>query len=146
MKNAAFLFSVGMTLCSASHAFELISADEAAQNARMPEGYAVRRAAAAEPPRILVERPASRDLKNPIDIDIRFIPEAGTQVDPDSLKILYGWMGIDITDRIRPKATITARGIVANGAELPAGSHTLTIEVTDSKRRVGRAELNFSIH
>ena len=134
-----------MTLWSASHAFELITAEEAAQNARPPEGYTLRRAAPTETPRIVVDQPQSRDLKNPIDIAIRFIPEAGTQVNPDSLKILYGWMGLDITERIRNQARITAQGITANGAELPTGDHTLKIEVADSRQRVGRTELRFSV-
>lgn len=145
MNSKMLLLSIGMTLWSTSHAFELITAEEAAQNARPPEGYTLRQAAPTEPPRIVVDQPKRRDLKNPIDIVIRFIPETGTQANPDSLKILYGWMGIDITERIRNQARITTQGITAHGAELPTGDHTLTIQVADSKQRVGQTELTFSV-
>lgn len=67
MNSKMLLLSIGMTLWSASHAFELITAEEAAQNARPPEGYTLRRAAPTEPPRIVVDQPKNRDLKNPIE-------------------------------------------------------------------------------
>ncbi len=145
MKSIVLFFSMGMTLWGSSHAFELITAEEAAQNAQVPEGYTLRQTGPTEPPRVIVNRPSGQNLKNPVEIDIRFVPEPGTRVNPASLRILYGWMGIDITERIRQKAKITAQGITANGAELPAGHHTLTIQIADSRQRVGQTELSFRI-
>lgn len=147
MKNTMLVLFVGMAVASFSHAFELITVEEAAQNAHPPADFSLPKAAlAVKPPSIVVHQPNTRHLTSPFDIDIRFVPEPGSRVRPDTLRILYGWMAVDITDRVRQwGTTISAQGITAKGATVPSGHHTLTLQVADDRERVGKTELSFSV-
>lgn len=84
-------------------------------------------------------------LVPPIDIELRFQPAAGAEIDPTTFRVLYGWLGIDITDRLKEHANITPEGIRAENAELPEGRHELTLEIADTKGRYGAATLEFTI-
>ncbi len=70
---------------------------------------------------------------------------AGAEIDPTTFRVLYGWLGIDITDRLKEHANITPEGIRAENAELPEGRHELTLEIADTKGRYGAATLEFTI-
>mgnify|MGYP001544886671 CR=1 FL=1 len=95
-------------------------------------------------PKIEIVEPRGKDtIEVPIKIYIRFIAEDGASIVVDTIRILYGWLGIDITERIREHAVITAKGIKADNAELPEGSHRITIKVADTKDR--KAESTFRI-
>ena len=147
MKNTMLVLVMGMAVTNCSHAFELITVEEAAQNAHPPADFSFPKAAfAIKPPSIEVHQPNTKHLASPFDIDIRFIPEPGSRVKSDTLRILYGWMQVDITDRVRQwGATISAQGLTAKGAQVPPGHHTLTIQVADDRQRVGKTELSFSV-
>lgn len=56
-------------------------------------------------------------------------------VDVESLEILYGWLEIDVTDRIREYAEITEAGITAPGAKLPSGDHSFLLRIADVNGR-----------
>ncbi len=147
MKKTALFFSISMALWSSGHAFQLITVEEAAQQAQPPKSASLKKAAIpVKPPEIQINQPKKPDLTSPFDIDIRFNPEPGTRIKPETLKILYGWMETDITERVRGwGGAISAKGITAKGAEVPPGNHTLTIQITDDQERVGQTELSFSV-
>jgi len=88
---------------------------------------------------------ARRVVKAPVDISVRFSPGAGSTIVLESLRIRYGMIGLDVTDRIRKAATVTERGIEATGAALPAGSHSMSIEIADSAGRNTKQGFKFQV-
>lgn len=97
-------------------------------------------------PRIVFDKPLQNGVVSaPLDVVVKFIPESGSEIVPGSLKVFYGFMKLDITDRIIKRAQINNNALVATGAEIPAGSHKLLLEIRDNKNRVGRANLSFEV-
>jgi hypothetical protein len=78
---------------------------------------------------------------------VRFKPAEGATVNVSSLKIKYGFLGLDITQRIlqAPGVLVSADGLRASGARLPSGSHKLLIEIADNYGRTGRQPLEFTV-
>ena len=54
-------------------------------------------------------------------------------------------IGLDPTDRIRKAATVTERGIEATGAALPAGPHSMAIEIADSAGHSTKQAFKFRV-
>jgi len=54
-------------------------------------------------------------------------------------------IGLDVTDRIRKAATVTERGIEATGAALPAGPHSMAIEIADSAGHSTKQAFKFRV-
>jgi hypothetical protein len=131
--------------------FELLSDQEYQKelSARaLPGAALVPRAADLNAPSITVVSPdSSAPIQPPVDIDVRFKPAAGATVNVASLKIMYGFLKLDITQRIlqAPGVQVSASGLTAKGARLPSGSHKLLIEVTDNLGRAGRQLLQFTV-
>ena len=131
--------------------FELLSEQEyrSELTAReLPGAVLIPRAADLNAPTITVVRPdSSAAIQPPVDIDVRFKPAAGATVNVASLKIMYGFLKLDITQRIlkAPGVQVSAAGLTAKGASLPSGSHKLLIEVTDNLGRAGRQLLEFTV-
>lgn len=99
-------------------------------------------------PIITVVKPdAKGPITPPVDIDVRFQPAAGATVNIGSLKIMYGFLKLDITDRIlkAPGVQVSPAGLRASGAKLPSGSHKLLIEVADNLGRTARQPIQFVV-
>ena len=98
-------------------------------------------------PRIDVLAPeiAGRPLVAPFAIDVRFIPAAGREIDPATLRILYGRLGLDITSRILAATPVTRQGLTVPSARVPKGSHRLLLEIHDDAKVVGRSEIEFVV-
>ena len=64
-----------------------------------------------------------------------------------SLRILYGFLKLDVTRRIldAPGVQVSAAGLKANGAQLPSGNHKLIIEIADNVGRTARQVLEFTV-
>lgn len=74
----------------------------------------------------------------PFDFRVHFDAHGGATVDPASVRITYMKApNIDLTSRLRPY--ITAEGIDMTQAEVPAGAHSLKVEVQDSEGHTGEA-------
>ena len=102
--------------------------------------------AAADGPVITVVTPSPKGpVKAPVDIDVRFEPGPGATIVLDSLHIRYGLIGLDVTDRIRKAATVTEGGIRAPGAQLPSGSHSMSVEIADSAGRKTKQSFKFKV-
>jgi hypothetical protein len=142
------------TLATAAGAggFQLLSAGEYRSElaARAAPGAKLSlRGADLDAPTITVVAPAgSAAITPPVDIDLRFKAAPGATVDPKTLKILYGFLKIDVTQRIvsAPGVEISAAGLKAAGARLPSGDHKLLIEVADNLGRTARQPLEFTVH
>lgn len=136
---------------AAEQGFELLShreyGEELAARAQ-PGAKFVSKAADFNAPTITVTKPNTQGpVRPPVDIDVAFTPAAGASVNVGSLKILYGFLKLDITQRIlqAPGVQVTAAGLRADGAKLPSGSHKLLIEVADNLGRVGRRTVEFTV-
>lgn len=78
------------------------------------------------------------ETKSPFDLKIQFDPHGGGAVDPASVKVVYlRSPTVDLTERIKPYLGPT--GIAMPGAEVPAGRHSVRVEVKDSEGRSGTA-------
>jgi hypothetical protein len=137
---------------AAPHAgFQLLSAQEyqSELSARATPGAAITlRAADFDAPIITVIKPdRSAPIQPPVDIDVHFKAAQGASVNIASLKIMYGFLKLDITKRIlnAPGVQVSADGLKASGAQLPSGSHKLAIEVADNIGRTGRQPLEFTV-
>ena len=132
-------------LCFAEQGFLLVTPEEYARDQAAKIHYKALVISEPGAPKIEIIEPKQRDkIKVPINIHIRFQSEDGAHIVVNTVRILYGWLGIDITERIRRHAVITRTGIKADNAELPEGSHRITIRVADTKDR--RSESTFRIH
>ena len=94
---------------------------------------------------VLVSPHMPMKISSPIDIELRFLAMPPAKIVRGSLRILYGLFGFDITERLIKDAEITQFGIMAKNAKLPAGSHSITIEISDDRNRVGRKTFEFQI-
>lgn len=133
----------------AARSLELVTSDEvqAEAQARLPEPIVARTAPAAGAPRIQVLEPAlsGSALKNPLLIELRFAAEPDAEIDPASFRAFYGFLRLDVTERILKAVQVMKAGLRVDNAQIPAGSHRLFLRIVDSKGRVSETELRFSI-
>lgn len=99
-----------------------------------------------EAPAITIEVPESgAAYPAPVDIVIRFRSADDAAIDLSTLRITYGVLGIDVTERVVEHAEVSVDGIDARGAEMPIGKHRLTVSVADTLGRVGQRRFKFRI-
>lgn len=142
---------VSFSAVADSGGFELVSPRE--YNSELtarhrPHARFVTRGAELNAPTITVIRPEhSTAIRPPVDIQLRFAAAEGATVDVSSLKIMYGFLKLDVTQRIlkAPGVEVSADGLTANGAQLPSGNHKLLIQIADSLGRVGQQPLEFTV-
>lgn len=97
-------------------------------------------------PQIEVVRPNPlNNVRAPFGVELRFAARPGATIDPDSLRVAYGFMGIDLTERIRRTATVTADGLRADNVDIPRGDHRLTVRIADVRGRVGEKEIRIKV-
>jgi len=134
---------------SGSEGFQLISESEYQNQIGFKRPLVLTRGITVAPkgsPKINVKKPAiSGVVASPTNIEISFEADEGAKIELDSLEVLYGWLALDITDRIKKHAELSAKGLVASNVSLPEGDHTITIVIKDSKGRETEKELSFSI-
>lgn len=96
-------------------------------------------------PAIIVLQPSKIPTASPLNVNIAFFSKENAKIDPDSLKIYYGWFNIDVTERIKRYAHIDGTGITANNIDLPPGPHQFTIEIQDDRKRRAQKQINVYI-
>lgn len=138
------LLACAALVCAAAApamAFDLVSPAEVAQDRAAPAPPAMRAMPHPKAPRIQLLAPATdRPLASPMDIRLRWAATEGARIDTATVRVKYGRLGIDVTDRVLGAAKVTGDGIDAPGAKLPAGEHRLAVEVADDQQRVARRE------
>jgi len=145
------LLAAALASALASGTFQLLSGDEyrsevAARAA--PGATLLSRAADLDAPTITVLKPGSTSaIKPPVDIDLQFKAAPGARVNPATLKILYGFLKLDVTQRIlgAPGVQVSADGLRCSGARLPSGNHKLVIEIADTLGRTAVQPLQFTV-
>ena len=97
-------------------------------------------------PVITVKQPdVSRPLHNPMTFDIQFSAAQGATINRSTLRVKYGWLGIDVTQRLLGHATWTASGLFAADADVPTGNHRISVSIADNLGRVGTRVANLNV-
>jgi hypothetical protein len=98
------------------------------------------------PPAIDLLRPdISKPVRNPVTIDIRFSAGSGRAIDMRTFRATYGWLGIDITNRLLEHAIKTPNGLSAENVDLPPGDHRVTLSIADTFGKVASRTFRFSV-
>src|SRR5262249_24351315 len=121
----AFCASIGP-----STAWELLTRNEIHRESAAHHNKAAPAAAQPDAPIITVEEPnLNQRIAPPVTLRITFRPQGGATIDPRTFRATYGWLGIDITHHIVAHAKLSASGLVANNASVPAGSYRVTMQI-----------------
>lgn len=156
LKHAIGLMAAGamlLTFAASAEAagqdgFWLITPEEAAMPPASTEKRGQPFDAGREPPDngplIEVLKPVpGAPIAVPLEIAVKFVPRSAP-VDLSSLKVtVVKFIGIDITERVRPFAT--PAGIQIPDAKLPSGEHTVRITVADATGGVSRKQVTLTV-
>ena len=140
-------FSLAAPTAFAQDFYSLISEEEYSAELKAPEEEYFERAQ-TDPlgPIIGLLRPGDgKKFKTPIDIELKFEAADGSEIDLGTLKITYGTLGIDVTERVIENAILTETGLISENAKLPVGKHKLTVTISDTAGRVGKKRFKFQI-
>jgi len=75
-------------------------------------------------------------LRSPMRLQLKFEPNGGAKIDPDSVKMTYlRTPNVDLTPRV--KSFVRPTGIDMPEAELPAGEHLVRVDIKDTDGRIG---------
>lgn len=150
--SGAAYWKWGGSESAAAQTFALFSQDEIGgmdpdQPVTMPQKERSLKVTNANGPKITVSAPSGFSLTSPVDFDIILEPKDGVAVDMKSLRIDYrlGPAWVNLTGRIMKQATIKGSRLIARGAELPPGNHTLRLTARDADARTTRATVSFSV-
>ena len=149
--GSLFIIWVLAAFAPASQAFVLVSPDEVARERAKgdPMGSLRFRGSGkeeSEAPEIVLVNPVTlTNIPSPLNIELKFLPKSPSKIVHDSLRVLYGFFGFNVTDRLTGHAEITPSGILARDATLPPGSHSITIEISDDQNRIARKTFQFVI-
>jgi hypothetical protein len=129
------ILGAGILAANPALAFQLITSQEAGLPAAQVVQIATRGLTrgptvdqVSPPPDAMVPSGGS------LTFDITFDAHNGATIDPSTVKITYMKQPvIDLTQRLKP--FITPKGIDASNVQIPAGTHMIRIEVTDSEGR-----------
>lgn len=132
--------------CAHVLAFDLVSAQEMHASLAAGEPLTAKTRPVAGAPEIEVVHPKlDAPVASPTPIQLMFVPAAASKVRPETFKVLYGRLRIDITQRLVNEARITAEGVTVKEASLPKGTHRLVLSVQDVQGREGSKSLDFEI-
>jgi hypothetical protein len=93
---------------------------------------------------IVSPSPASGTIKSPLSLKIRFESHGAGKVDVNSVLLTYlKKPAVDLTQRVKP--FIAGGGIEVEDAEVPAGTHTLRVNVMDTEGRSSWTDFTFSV-
>jgi hypothetical protein len=142
------LLALGLGVGSANIcAFELVSARELQASMAASEPLTAKAIAVPGAPQIEVVHPRlDSPVASPTAIQLLFVPSASSTVRPETFKVLYGRLRIDITQRLVNAAKVTTDGITVKEASLPKGAHRLVLSIEDLQGRQGFKSLDFEIN
>jgi hypothetical protein len=137
------------SIVSRAAAWELITQEELKlENSHPHPAAAPKQTGQPGAPTIEVKQPdISKPVKAPVSIKILFNPQIGAAINPKSFRATYGWLGIDITDRILAHAQINSSGLTADNADIPPGQYRVTLQIADNQNppRVGVQTISFTV-
>jgi hypothetical protein len=141
--------------------FQFVTEDEAQREAKAVAAAASAGAAAPTVPRsrgvpqppgpgaapaIDVVAPIGEATVNsPLRLEVKFRPAPDARIVPDSFRVLYGLLKIDLTERLQRQGRLSERGVLVEGARMPQGTHRLLLRVADDKGRVAEQAVVFHV-
>jgi hypothetical protein len=139
--TAMMLVATVVGFIKSASAMELITQEEA----KLPDGISGSRGITLGPLIILVSPPATAGMiKSPLNLKIKFESRGGVKVDEDSVVLTYQKNPpIDLTQRSR--SFISIHGINIENATVPAGTHSIRVDVKDVQGRSNFLEFGFTI-
>lgn len=141
---------IGIGLCAGTHhalAFELVSAQEMRASMSAPPALTAKSFPVPGAPHIEIVHPRlDMAIASPTAIQLLFVPTGSSTVRPETFKVFYGRLRIDITQRLMNAAKVTPEGISVKEASLPKGSHRLLLSIEDIQGRQGFKTLDLDIH
>ena len=147
-KLAICMLAIGILQVQSGYAFELVTAAEAnASKLASAMQEAEFSPVDTRGPAIQVIDPQSLDvpLKNPFKMEVLFKPQQGATLDFTSFKAFYGFLKLDITDRLLKEATKTPTGIRLANVDVPSGRHKLLLSIKDSQGHLSAKEIIFKV-
>ena len=143
----AAIFMTATFSVFAEGGFQLVSEDEYREQISFERPFVRTRGMIVRgSPKIYINKPSiSNAVTSPTNIEISFEADEGATIDIESLEVLYGWLSLDITDRIKEHAQLSAKGLLASNVTLPEGNHTIKIVIKDNKGRETVKEFSISI-
>jgi hypothetical protein len=141
---------IALALCLAAGAASaqamLVTEDEMLASLAAGSTLVARSTPVPGAPRIELAAPDIRQaIASPTRILVRFAATAPATVRPESLRVLYGSLRLDITSRLLASARVTPEGIEVGQAALPRGQHRLTLMLEDSAGRAGSHSFSFTV-
>lgn len=141
---AAFGLALPTLPCIAQTSWPLITPNEDARDRAAPRVPAP--PDTPPPPRIdLLHPDISRPLQNPVTIEVRFTAGTGRQINMRSFRAAYGWLAINITDRILQHAVKGRDSLSAANVALPTGDHRITLSIADTSGKTASRTFRFSV-
>lgn len=133
--------------------FDLVTADDMRQDAlAAAQQRPAPRTRSLQVPRpgqpvieVLAPAAAAEAVSAPVRIELAFKPAPGARIVPATFRVLYGQLKLDLTERLRPHATITEQGVVVDRAQVPAGQHRLILQVADDQGNAAEQELRLRV-
>lgn len=122
---------------------EVLITDEEAKLPPPKGAFSVASRGITRGPRIALV-PAAEPAHSPLHLQIKFESFGGAKIDPDSVKVTYlKTPAVDLTARVKPFVQPT--GIDMPDASVPAGDHTVRIDVKDSDGRAASASFTLKV-
>lgn len=145
----AALAPFGARAQPAAGGFELVTPADVQAERLAPEAPRTRSMPRPGAPAIRIVAPVQGEagtvVPAPLRIELVFEAVAGSRIVPDSFRMLYGMLKLDLTERLRRHATITERGVLVERALLPEGLHRLFVQVSDDKGNQAEQEMRVRI-
>jgi hypothetical protein len=122
-----------MSFATTAAALQLLSMQEASLDDEPVRGIAHKASPMMLGPTIKVINPdTGKEVRSPLKLVVRFVPQDGRKVDLDTLKVeCLKIITIDLTDRVRPFAK--ADGINVQEVDIPSGKHKIRISIADNQ-------------
>jgi len=79
--------------------------------------------------------------KPPFNVRVEVKPFGNFGVDYKSLKIRYGWMGLDVTARMLQYGKWQGNAFIVSGAVAPAGTHNFKVSIADTAGHRAEADM-----
>jgi len=79
--------------------------------------------------------------KPPFNVRVEVKPVGNLGVDYKSLKIRYGWMGLDVTARMLQYGKWQGNAFIVSGAVAPAGTHNFKVSIADTAGHRAEADM-----
>jgi len=137
---------VAAAVTASAHADWLVSEQEAALSRAAPAMPEAKSVPVPGAPRIVLLQPdVAAAVASPTRIQLRFEAPGDAAIRPETFKVRYGTLRLDITQRITAVSTVTPQGIDVTEARLPKGSHRLYMEIQDSAGRTGERAVGFVV-